>query len=429
MKKCIHCGKEIPDEAEFCGFCGTRQPESENKAESETEKTEIIPTVESDNAGNETKAEPENTAVEETQKQEEPQPSDETDAEIPAEDKEPDSSVVTEPVEEKAEAEEPVDNTDAAQQDEASAPESSSDEETSSEDSEIKDAEIVEPASEEKSSDESEEEKQEEPSEPEKETAEEGKPEPVENTETSSEEESSSENSEIKDAEIVEPASQEKTSDQKEEKQKDPFKTKAEEKTEEKAEKKHAEKKKPHVTMPKINLPKIHVSSKDLDAIGKLLKSPDQRVGISNTLAWLILLFALIANWVAFGSFSSGFCTLVIVLIGLVLVNWLTDKEHVTFTATVRNSAEIILAPSVLVLIGGLFIRNIRAGAEIYAFHSIFTTAFIGLFFLSAALILMIITVLRRYEMKIWHVVWIMTIFLALLFWYLITSGMFALIS
>lgn len=400
MKKCIHCGKEIPDEAEFCGFCGTRQPESENKTESETEKTEIIPTVENDNAGNEVKTESETAAVEETEKQEE-EPSS----------KEPETAEVVNP--------EPVENTD-----------SSSEENTSSEDSDIKDAEIVEPASEEKEdsvqpakaedADASEkEETVEEPSESE----EPENPAPAENPETS-EKEDSDEDHEVKDAETVEPSSEEnEDSDSSEQEEK------ADDSSKEKTEEKHAEKKKPHFTMPKINLPKINVSGEDLNAVAQMIKNPEQRVGITNTLSWLILLFALIANWVAFGSFSSGFCTLVIVLIGLVLINWLTDKEHVSFTATVRNSAEIILAPSVLVLIGGLFIRNIRSGAEIYAFHSIFTTAFIGLFFLSAALILLIITVMRRYEMKIWHVVWILTIFLALLFWYLITSGMFALLS
>ena len=324
MKKCTNCGREIPDDAAFCGFCGTAQPkEEDNHPEEETSEV---------------------TEPEETEK-------------------------VTEekPVEKEEEKSVPEEKTESVKEEPAESQD------------EIQDAESME--SSESDQDESSEEK----------------------TETDS-------SDEIRDAEIIEPTAEEKETED------------SEEKTSEKDESEKPEKKS-HVNWKKISLPQIDFSKEDLHKLLEILEAPEEHHGIDNTLTWIILIFAWIANWVAFGSIQKGFFSLLIVLIGLIFLNWLTLKDHATFGETVRNSAEVIFTPSVLVLAGGLFIRNIRAGAEVYAFHSIFTTAFIGLFFLTAALILFILTVIKKHQLKTWQTVLILTIFVSLLFWYLLTEG------
>lgn len=346
MKKCISCGREIPDDAVFCGFCGTRQPETENTEPEEKKEVPVTETSETE----------ENN----------PEPSEEKDAEVTeSPDENPETSEET-----KEDSEEKDDNDPSG----------------------IKDAEIVEPA------EESSESKEPEPSETENDAS--------DVSDSSVSEDTEEHASEIKDAEVVTDASEEKKENPEE-----------------------TSEKKPHVQMKKIELPKINVKKEDFNILLDIVQNPAERQGINNTTTWIILIFAWIAGWVAFGSFGAGFISLLIVLIGMIFINWLTLKDHATFGETVRNSAEVIFTPSLLLFAGGLFIRNVKAGAEVFAFHSIFTTAFIGLFFLTAALILFLLTVIKRYEMKIWHMVLILTAFTALLIWYLMTSGAIALFS
>lgn len=369
MKKCIHCGQEIPDDAVFCGFCGTRQPEEKNEntetasedvekeASAETEKTEESRSGEKPSEPSVTEEKPDESSLTEKEdtSQESEQPASSEPNEASSEKKET-VSQETKPEETEAAAEQ--EKTDAGSDAEADQPADSGDEKH-----EIRDAAFTEKK------------------EPVKE-----KPEEAENS-SSGKEEKPEEN-----------AAAEK------------------------------EKKKPHLDGKKISLPETHFTKADFNVLLAVLKEPDKDHSLNNTAAGIILVFAWIANWIAFGSFGNGFFSLVLVMIGLIFIDWLTRKDHVTFGQTVRDSAEVISAPSVLVFLGGLFIRNIREGAEVYAFHSIFTTAFIGLFFLTAALILLVITIVRKYERSAWQMTVILTIFLSLLAWLLATSGSFVLL-
>lgn len=392
MKKCINCGREIPDDAVFCGFCGTRQPETENKEE----------TIEEINP----ESSEENHDVTEA----------ETSEEVNTSEKDETREDETGSVTEEDESNEENPETSASEQETVSETEVvDTPEPEKSDDSEIKDAEIVEPSEEKKSEEEN-------------------------NVSDKSDD------ADIKAAEIVEPAEEKDSEesntaeesadteaddageeDDSESEEKETESTDSETKEEEPSSEKKIHK--PYIQMKKIEMPKINLSREDFNVLIDMIQNPVEHHGITNATTWIILIFAWIANWVAFGSFSAGFFTLLIILIGMIFLNWLTLKDHATFGETVRNSAEVIFTPSLLVFVGGLFIRNIRAGAEVFAFHSIFTTAFIGLFFLTAALILYLYIVIKKYEMKIWQFVLLMTIFTSLLFWYLMTSGAIALIS
>lgn len=364
MKKCIHCGKEIPDDAEFCGFCGTRQPELESlkettSAEETTEKVDDSALNQEEEKSSEDSSENANvetTDIDEKESSENVENSSEVKV-LLEDEKQPSEDHVEEEL---------SDDTDPKQ-------------DSVQEEHEIKDAEIVEPSSETN---------------------------PETNSSEKTDEDSDSEKKKS-DAETVK-----KSEDQKEEKDSS---------VEKKAKKPHKDWKK--------SLPKVNVRKEDFQALADLVKEPTEKQGITNTTTWIILIFAWIANWIAFGSFGAGFVSLLIVLIGLIFINWLTLKDHATFGETVRNSAEVIFPPSLFVFLGGLFIRNIKAGAEVYAFHSIFTTAFIGMFFLTVAMILFLYVIIKKYEMKTWQIVLILTVVVSLLYWYLLTSGMFSLIA
>lgn len=389
MKKCISCGREIPDDAKFCGFCGALQPETEDK--NTAVSAEAVEEEKKPDEGKDSGADSSETA-EVTEQADQPETS------SPAEkskDKTEDHSDAAEETEhQESESSEEENASEPHSDDHSETEEKPSDSvgDKESDDHEIMDAEIVEPVSDQK------------------------KPEEKEPAA-----------GEVSENKVTEAETAEKSANEPKESEKSEPDEKKNESVKEDSDQK--KRKKPHIHLNQEAVPKVNVSRDDFQALLDLIREPEKKQGINNTTTWIILIFAWIANWIAFGSFAAGFISLLIVMIGLVFINWLTLKDHASFGETVRNSAEVIFVPSLLVFAGGLFIRNIQVGAEVYAFHSVFTTAFIGMFLLMAALILFILIVIRRYEMKPWQMVLILTVILALLDWYLLTRGAIPLIS
>lgn len=334
--KCWKCGKEIPDDREYCGYCGAKQKKETPVLKDEQEEQ----SVSVDQNTYETKSE--ETVTVETEKHD----SEKEDTSVSEKD---DST--TDTAEEK---------TDVSKEDKEENTTDSKDDDSQPEPVENVPVEDTteKPAEEADSKKDSDKEK--------------------ETTDSNTDEESSDETEDV--------------SDDNEETQSIPVTDDTQDAEFTKSEEDHKEEKK--WKMPDLSEYGITINAEDFHKVFAKIRRPleDQPFnGVSAVISFIVMW---IINWITFRSFGTGFIITAVLVIGVMVLMAVENHDQFNWQKAFNQSCETVISGALPMIIGGILLDS-AAGQSSYSFIHLFSTSFFGMFFILLAGIIFISEIFR----------------------------------
>lgn len=339
--KCWKCGKEIPDDREYCGYCGAEQKKE--------------------------------TPVLDDEQKEQPVSVDQNTSETKNED----------PVKEKAE--EPVtvetEKHDSEKEDICVSEKNDSTTDTAEEKTDI-----------------SKEDKEENT----RDSKDDGNhPEPVENVPVEDTTEKVTEEADDKNNPIEEPDSNtneessdetEDVSDDNEETQSIPVTDDTQDAEFTKSEEDTKEEKK--WKMPDLSEYGITINAEDFHKVFAKIRRPLQDQPFNGVSAVISFIVMWIINWITFRSFGTGFIITAVLVIGVMVLMAVENHDQFNWQKAFNQSCETVTSGALPMIIGGILLDS-AAGQSSYSFIHLFSTSFFGMFFILLAGIIFISEIFR----------------------------------
>ncbi|MDD6257916.1 MAG: zinc-ribbon domain-containing protein [Erysipelotrichaceae bacterium] len=342
--KCWKCGKEIPDDREYCGYCGAKQKKETSVLDDEQKEQPVSADQDASETKNEdpVKEKTEESVTVETEKPD----SEKEDISVSEKD---DST--TDTAEEKADVskEDKEENTTDSKDDD-NHPESVDN--ISVEDTTEK---VTEEADDKDNLVE------------EKETA-----------DSNTDEESSDETEDV--------------SDDKEETQSIPVTDDTQDAEFTNSEEDHKEEKK--WKMPDLSEYGITINAEDFHKVFAKIRRPleDQPFnGVSAVISFIVIW---IVNWITFRSFGTGFIITAVLVIGVMILMAVENHDQFNWQKAFNQSCETVTSGALPMIIGGILLDS-AAGQSSYSFIHLFSTSFFGMFFILLAGVIFISEIFR----------------------------------
>lgn len=342
--KCWKCGKEIPDDREYCGYCGAKQKKETSVLYDEQKEQPVS----ADQDASETKSE---DPVKEK-----------TEESVTVETEKPDSEKEDISVSEKDDS-----TTDTAEEKTDVSKEDKEENTTDSKDDD-------------------------------------NHPEPVENisaedttekvTEEADDKDNLVEEKETTDSNTDEESSNETedVSDDKEETQSMPVTDDTEDAEFTKSEEDHKEEKK--WKMPDLSEYGITINAEDFHKVFAKIRRPLENQPFNGVSAVISFIVMWIVNWIAFRSFGTGFIITAVLVIGVMILMAVENHDQFNWQKAFNQSCETVTSGALPMIIGGILLDS-AAGQSSYSFIHLFSTSFFGMFFILLAGIIFISEIFR----------------------------------
>lgn len=334
--KCWKCGKEIPDDREYCGYCGAEQKKETPVLNDEQKEQPVsVDQNTSDTKSKETvKEKTEEPVTVETEKHD----SEKEDISVSEQ-----NDSTTDTAEEK---------TDVSKEDKEENTTDSKDDDNQPEPVEDTTEKVAEEADD--------------------------KDTPLEEPDSNTNEESSDETEDVSD-DNEETQSIPVTDDTQ-----DAEFTKSEEDTKE--EKKWK--------MPDLSEYGITINAEDFHKVFAKIRRPleDQPFnGVSAVISFIVMW---IINWITFRSFGTGFIITAVLVIGVMVLMAVENHDQFNWQKAFNQSCETVVSGALPMIIGGILLDS-ATGQSSYSFIHLFSTSFFGMFFILLAGIVFISEIFR----------------------------------
>lgn len=344
--KCWKCGKEIPDDREYCGYCGAKQKKETPVLKDEQKEQPV--SVDQDTS---------DTKNEET-------------------------------VTEKKDTEEPVtvetEKYDSEKEDTSVTEKNDSTAEKTEEKESLEESDTSEEDKEENTTDTDESDNQ---------------PEPVEDTTEKAAEESDSQKDSVEEQETTDSDTDEESSDEtedvsddNEETQSIPVSDDTQDAEFTKSEEDHKEEKK--WKMPDLSEYGITINAEDFHKVFAKIRRPLQDQPFNGVSAVISFIVMWIINWITFRSFGTGFIITAVLVIGVMILMAVENHDQFNWQKAFNQSCETVVSGALPMIIGGILLDS-AAGQSSYSFIHLFSTSFFGMFFILLAGIIFISEIFR----------------------------------
>ena len=110
----------------------------------------------------------------------------------------------------------------------------------------------------------------------------------------------------------------------------------------------------PKVDLPKVDLPKINVNWNEFAQLWEIIKNPFNNIKLNETPLLLIIILAILINWLAIGKLATSFLIGAVAFAASLLCEYLDEKEPRHLSVAVNRSTQRILVPSLFMLAAGI---------------------------------------------------------------------------
>lgn len=159
-----------------------------------------------------------------------------------------------------------------------------------------------------------------------------------------------------------------------------------------KSEEDHKEEKK--WKMPDLSEYGITINAEDFYKVFAKIRRPleDQPFnGVSAVISFIVIW---IVNWITFRSFGTGFIITAVLVVGVMILMAVENHDQFNWQKAFNQSCETVTSGALPMIIGGILLDS-AAGQSSYSFIHLFSTSFFGMFFILLAGIIFISEIFR----------------------------------
>lgn len=400
--KCWKCGKEIPDDRKYCGYCGAEQKTDEKetpvlKGEDKEEPVSVEEKV-SDNK---------DTSVETADQSKGKDPAEDSGseektadtAEVSSDETSEENKQENEPVSEKNDSKDSEEKSDTAESEKHPV----SIENKESEESPVDKADTHE----------------------EDLTGSEEKENKTEQAETSAEESDTDSQKSSDDSDEQETVMDD-ASDPDEDTQNISMPDDTQDAEFTKSEENHKDEKK--WKMPDLSAYGITINAEDFRRVFVKIRKPleDQPFnGVSAVISFIVMW---IINWITFRSFGTGLIITAVLVLGVMIMMAVENHDQFNWKNAFNESCETVVSGALPMIIGGILLDS-ASGQSSYSFIHIFSTSFFGIFFILLAVIMFVSEIFRTRKFNKYAEVVLTAVLLLVVLWIASASNPEAFVS
>ncbi len=388
--KCWKCGKEIPDDRKFCGYCGAevKTDEKETSVLKDEKKEEPVSVEEtSDNK---------DTSVEKSVSSD---TLEKDTAKVPSKE---DKKEAVDKQDETESEESPVQTDESKSRDaDATVKEESSEKNDSNEDTEEETLTEEIPSDKEESS-------SEEP------IAEDSEEEKKESEDTSDVDSQESSEETVMDSDPNEDTQNISMPDDTQ----DAEFTKAED----------TDKEEKKWKMPDLSEYGITINAEDFRRVFDKIRKPLEDHPFNGVSAVISFIVMWIIDWIAFRSFGTGFIITAVLVIGVMILMAVENHDQFNWQKAFNQSCETVVSGALPLIIGGILLDS-ASGQASYSFIHLFSTSFFGMFFILLAGIIFVSEIFRTRKFNKYAEVVLTALIILVVLWIASASNPEAFIS